>query len=128
MDLMRFMVVAILLGALATESAAQSTRAEQLPICNMVLAVWSQSWNEAPQRSFDQSTNAPLECSWNSSANDRSKALFSWPVVSNDGRSAHISAARDYRASGTMYICNFTRDGDQWRLNTCDSTGVFDSF
>ncbi|MEZ5960808.1 MAG: hypothetical protein R3C30_10350 [Hyphomonadaceae bacterium] len=54
--------------------------------------------------------------------------MFSTPVLSSDGGSAQISAARDYGAGGTMYICNFTRDGDQWRLNACDSTSVFDSF
>jgi hypothetical protein len=97
--------------------------------CELVLAIWTQFWNEAPRQSFLIKPGAaePMDCAWNAGANTRAPGSFSASSFSDGGNAASMQMNRNYGGHSDMYHCSLARDGDYWRVSECEAIGIADA-
>jgi hypothetical protein len=123
--------LALLVGASPCVAAEENWSAPNaVTECELVLAIWTQYWNQAPGRSLRQIPYVvqPLDCAWNVDADENTSASFSSPVLTHYGRTASIQVGRIYGPTSNMYDCRLIKIGDYWRVNECVVIGIGDSF
>jgi hypothetical protein len=118
----------VLLGASGPQAAvANEANSTQ---CDLVLAIWTQFWNEAPRRSYlmNPGTAELMSCAWNAHSNELVPGFFSPATFSDRGNTASIRMFRDYGAHSEFHLCVVERTGDYWRLRECQTYAIADMF